>query len=681
MLRNRRIIWFLSWQGLLLWILCSYVIVFIIKDGTRIDYHTNDFLINTLKNFVISIPASDRIVYLSINDRTYKEYFKRNQFDRKLFAEGLENLKKYNPAAIILDLVFAYPSNSNEDSILEDKLRNLDNLYLPVSFSLSKESSRSETINYNYNDSSLQDYLKQPIILKPGDPLIANKGILTLKQYLELSTGSGHISDFSDFDGIYRSSLLVVKIDSLYLPSLYFSVFLNELNIPFEKVQIYFGEKIVLPVLKESWNNEIIEIPIDENGRTRIPFVGKWTKDFPNISLSNFINLSSKESYQGSLSDFFEGKFVFVCDVSTGIADIGNTSLNQSSPLVVIQSNMLNALLTDTFFNNMSNTLIISLIFILIFVLTSSTLFLEIKIFYFTFITIVLLYLATIIFALHYFLLLPVISIGISIIFTFTFLLIQIQYITQKDKKNIEIENLRKQHEMEEAKKIQLSMLPTKLPGYDGIEIATFMSTATEVGGDYYDFFIDRNNNLKFLVADATGHGLQAGTMVTVAKTLFTNFKESDDYLSILNQMSLIIKQLNLSKLYLCISLFKYTNSNLEFTSAGMPPIFIYRSKDKEVQKITLKGAPLGFVNHFPYMIEKTILNSGDVVLISSDGLTELFNEKNEIIDEQKIFNLLKSVGAECADKIITSLKGLIINWCGKNEPKDDISIIVLKIK
>lgn len=681
MLRNKRIVWVLCWQGFLLWVLCSYIIVFILKDGTRIDYHTNDYLINTLEDLVFTIPNSNRIVYLSINDKTYKDYFKRNQFDRKLFAEGLENLKKYNPAGIILDLVFAYPSSLTEDSVLEDKLNNLDNLYLPVSFSLARENINFSNQNLVNQNKVLHKFLGQPIINRFGVPLIANKGLFTSDRFLKLSDGTGHISDFSDDDGIYRNSILIVKVDSLYLPSLYFSVFLKELNIPFEKVQIYFGEKIILPVLNESWNNEIIEIPIDQNGRTRIPFVGKWTNDFPNISLSNFINFSNKDSYQGSLSELFEGKFVFVCDISTGIADIGNTSLNQSSPLVVIQSNMLNALLTNTFFKNLKFTWLELILFILIAILTCSTFFYEIKIFYYSFLTILLLYVGIVIYLLHNFQLLPVISFGISLIFSFTFLLIQIQYITQKDKKIIEVENLRKQHEMEEAKKIQLSMLPDKLPIYDGVDIATYISTATEVGGDYYDFFIDKKNNLKFVIADATGHGLQAGTMVTVAKTLFTNFRGNDDYLNILNQMSGIIKQLNLSKLYLCISLFKYKNYTLEFTSAGMPPVFLFKSSDKQIEKFTLKGAPLGFVNHFPYMIKKISLNLGDVLLISSDGLTELFNDKNEMIDEQKIISLFKSNAQESADKIISSIKVLINDWSRKSEPKDDITIIVVKIK
>ena len=79
------------------------------------------------------------------------------------------------------------------------------------------------------------------------------------------------------------------------------------------------------------------------------------------------------------------------------------------------------------------------ILFILIAILTCSTFFYEIKIFYYSFLTILLLYVGIVIYLLHNFQLLPVISFGISLIFSFTFLLIQIQYITQKDKKIIDI--------------------------------------------------------------------------------------------------------------------------------------------------------------------------------------------------------------------------------------------------
>lgn len=680
MLRNKKVIKVLIWQGFVLWLLCVYIIIFIQKEGNRIDQHTNDFLIITLNELVINIPKSDRIVYLTINDNTYKEYFKRNQFDRKLFAESLNKLINYNPEAVILDLIFAYPSNTADDSVLELSLTQFNNLFLPVSFSLNNTTQGLNNYTSGYQHSELLKYLKIPKVKNKGTPYNSGKGILTQKQFLKHCTATGHISDFPDIDGIYRNSILIIKNDSLYLPSLYFAAYLNELNISFEEIEIYYGEKIIIPVLPGSWNNEKIEIPIDENGKTRIPYVNKWSEDFPNLSLVRFCELVEQDAYQGNLKEFFEGKFVFVCDVSTGIADIGTTSLNQSVPLVVIQSNMLNALLMNTFIKNVDQKWILFILFTVVLALTISTFFYEIKIFYYSFFVIIIYYLFIVIFALHINQLLPVISIFISIVFSFVILLIQVQYLTQKDKKNIEIENLRKQHEMEEARKIQLSMLPTKLPVYDGLDIATFISTASEVGGDYYDYYVDANYNLKFVVADATGHGLKAGTMVTVAKTLFIDLKNSDDYLSLLNRMSEIIKQLNLPKLYICLSLFKYHNKIMEFTSAGMPPIYWYKEQTKTVEKIILKGMPLGFLKHFPYEILKINLCSGDSLIISSDGLTELFNYKEEMLDEQKIIDLIKTDANKSSEEIISSLKILMKEWRGEIEPKDDITIIVIKL-
>lgn len=676
MLRNKRVIGVLLWQGLILWILCSYVIIYVIKDGTRIDHITNDHLVNSL----IGIPKSDRIVYLSITDKTYKEYFKRNQFDRKLFAEALNKIRKYNAEAVILDLVFAYPSNFVDDSILAANLSEINNLFLPVSFAIST-SLKNNIINSNNNyESYLTKFIRDPIIKKVGVPFKAGRGILTAETYLNLSSATGHISDFPDDDGIYRNSILLINIDNGYLPSLYFSVFLKEINVPFEKVEIFFGEKIIIPTLPDSWNNEKIEIPIDENGRTRIPFVNNWTKDFPNLSLNNFIDLANQESKQGSLKELFEGKFVFVCDVSTGISDIGTTSLNNSAPLVVVQANMLNALLTNTFFSSSTPEVISFLLFFAIAILTISTFFTDIKMFYYSAIILLILFIVRVTILLFHYELLPVVSIISSLLFTFIVLLIQVQYFTQKDRKDIEIENLRKQHEMEEARKIQLSMLPTKLPIYKGFDIATYMSTASEVGGDYYDFFIDSNNNLKFLIADATGHGLQAGTMVTVAKTLFINFKNDEEYLTLLNKMSSIIKQLNLSKLYICLALFKIKNYCFEFTNAGMPPLYWYRAASKKVEKITLKGSPLGFLNHFPYEVSKLVVKPGDVLLIPSDGLTELFNEKKEMLSEEHIISIIQNNCNNSAKRLISIFESVIKEWCGKMNPQDDITIIILRV-
>ncbi|MEO1088324.1 MAG: HAMP domain-containing protein, partial [Acidobacteriota bacterium] len=86
----------------------------------------------------------------------------------------------------------------------------------------------------------------------------------------------------------------------------------------------------------------------------------------------------------------------------------------------------------------------------------------------------------------------------------------------------IQAELDRHRRELDEARTFQLSMLPRELPSHNGWETAVHMETATEVGGDYYDFHVAGDAGMTAVVGDATGHGARAGTMVTVIKSLFT---------------------------------------------------------------------------------------------------------------------------------------------------------------
>ena len=83
----------------------------------------------------------------------------------------------------------------------------------------------------------------------------------------------------------------------------------------------------------------------------------------------------------------------------------------------------------------------------------------------------------------------------------------------------IERENQRRTEELEQARAIQLSLLPKQAPRLPHLEIAVRMRTATEVGGDYYDFFPLEDGSLYVVTGDATGHGMSAGLMVSMTKS------------------------------------------------------------------------------------------------------------------------------------------------------------------
>ena len=101
-------------------------------------------------------------------------------------------------------------------------------------------------------------------------------------------------------------------------------------------------------------------------------------------------------------------------------------------------------------------------------------------------------------------------------------------------RKLLEADNERKTKELEEARQLQLSMLPREVPTVRNIDIAAYMKPATEVGGDYYDFKYNNNGALTVAVGDATGHGMKAGTMVATIKGLFSAEPAGDRYHSLL---------------------------------------------------------------------------------------------------------------------------------------------------
>ncbi len=246
-------------------------------------------------------------------------------------------------------------------------------------------------------------------------------------------------------------------------------------------------------------------------------------------------------------------------------------------------------------------------------------------------------------------------------------------------RKLIEADNQRKTKELEDARNLQLSMLPSCEHDFPGFDICFHMDTATEVGGDYYDYHIADDKTLTIAIGDATGHGMKAGTMVSVIKSLFIADAAQTDILSFFKKCSNTIKQMKLGNLYMALMLVKIKDNKLTASAAGMPPIYIYRQKTKMIEAITIKGMPLGGGPDFPYKTSETILNPGDTILLMSDGFPELFNDKKEMLDYRRVINIFLESAENTPDIIVKHLTEAGQKW-RKNRPQDDdITFIVLK--
>ncbi|MCJ7802558.1 MAG: SpoIIE family protein phosphatase [Candidatus Marinimicrobia bacterium] len=244
-----------------------------------------------------------------------------------------------------------------------------------------------------------------------------------------------------------------------------------------------------------------------------------------------------------------------------------------------------------------------------------------------------------------------------------------------------ETENERKSKELEEARQLQLSMLPKVLPQLPHLDIAVYMKTATEVGGDYYDFNVAMDGTLTVVLGDATGHGMRAGTMVTSAKTLFNSYAANPDILFTFKEMTRCIKQMQFQSLAMSMTMLKIQNNKLMMSAAGMPPVYLYRNKHKILEEHLMEGMPLGTMDNFPYELKEVELFKGDTLLLMSDGFPELHNQDREMFGYKRARNSFEEVAEKEPEEIISYLQKEGTRWANDKDPDDDVTFVVIKIK
>lgn len=246
----------------------------------------------------------------------------------------------------------------------------------------------------------------------------------------------------------------------------------------------------------------------------------------------------------------------------------------------------------------------------------------------------------------------------------------------------MQAENERKTRELEEARELQMSLLPKEVPQLDNLDIAVFMKTATEVGGDYYDFAVDEDGELTAVIGDATGHGLKAGTMVTVVKGLYIAHARERGLTEFFRICSNSIRQMNLGRLHMALSMVKIKGNKLVLSSAGIPPVYIYRKSSEKVEEHLLEGAPLGAFTSYNYREKEIELKSGDTILMLTDGLPERSNEKDDMLEYSRVKEEFGKIACSGdPQQIIERLYKYSEEWGNGTLQDDDITLMVIKVK
>lgn len=247
--------------------------------------------------------------------------------------------------------------------------------------------------------------------------------------------------------------------------------------------------------------------------------------------------------------------------------------------------------------------------------------------------------------------------------------------------KYLQSENARQTLELEQARSLQLSMLPAHMPVHPLVEVAARMRTATEVGGDYYDFHVADDGTLTVAIGDATGHGLNAGAMVTAVKSLFTAYAEESDPAEMLRKASQALRRMRLPKLYMSFALVKWRGNMVEIAGAGMPPALIHRATSGCFERVPLKGMPLGGPMQYPYRSDRIELAVGDTVLLMSDGFPELRGATSEELGYDAAGAVFAEAAGTSPEEVIRHFERTAQAWLGDRPLNDDMTFVVLTLR
>ncbi len=216
-------------------------------------------------------------------------------------------------------------------------------------------------------------------------------------------------------------------------------------------------------------------------------------------------------------------------------------------------------------------------------------------------------------------------------------------------------EQERIRRDLQIARDIQQQLLPDSCPNVPGFEIAARADSATEVGGDYYDFFWVDDDHLGILIADVSGKGVPAALVVAMIRSAFrAQAPGNTDVRDVLSRVnSFITGDLRSGMFVTCIyGILEVSTKRFSWGRAGHEPLLVaHHDGQNTIDVLSPDGFALGVVGAPDFaewlQVETVELHSGDRVLLFTDGLTEAMNSKGEEFGMERILRIMGE--DECA--------------------------------
>ncbi len=250
---------------------------------------------------------------------------------------------------------------------------------------------------------------------------------------------------------------------------------------------------------------------------------------------------------------------------------------------------------------------------------------------------------------------------------------------TRLVKETLEAQALEKQVQL--AADVQQRMIPQTPPIVPGVQLAAVYVPCYQLGGDFYDFISLPGDNIGLAVADVAGKGVPASLIMASVRAALRAQVDNVYYLyEVVRRVNLMLCRDTTPSEFVTLfyGVLDARNKQFTFCNAGHPPGLILR--EGKIIELTADNMVLGIDPEEQYRQTVVQLQSGDILLIYTDGLTEAMNFQQELFGKQRLLEVFKQ-SALNADLVTENILWEIRKYVGMAERTDDITMIVAVIE
>lgn len=236
------------------------------------------------------------------------------------------------------------------------------------------------------------------------------------------------------------------------------------------------------------------------------------------------------------------------------------------------------------------------------------------------------------------------------------------------------------------AANIQLGALPAvenALPNHPDVSVFATMTTAKEVGGDFYDFFEVDDTHICFVIADVSGKGVPAALFMMVVKTMIRDHASmKHSTAEIFNDVNRLLCENNTEDMFATawIGILDTESKIMKCTNAGHNAV-CFAKRDGKFEFLRQRhGVFLAGFDSTQYKESEIQFESGDCLFLYTDGLTEAHNVESELYGEERLLNKLNSIEPRGGESFLMQISDEVRVYAEGTEPFDDLTMMVIRI-